>query len=174
MTAGSSAPTPSMLSQRLKTRSNFARRTRSTQRPSGFTGTRTSPLPAALSAASTASIVSRIRTSGVFPSADSPSNSTATFIDNLLRSSGGGSLAPRVRAGEAAGQGDPLPLGGVTQTGLNELVVAQPRRARGLRETRIVRRVGKNPRERIHLDDVGHASPVEAHVDARPVAAAEH
>ena len=33
---------------------------------------------------------------------------------------------------------------------------------------------GKNARQRIHLDDVRHARRVEAHVDARPVAAAEH
>ena len=60
MTAGSRAATPSIDSQRLKTRSTCARRRRSIHFASGCTAMRTIVLPSEASAASTAATVPRI------------------------------------------------------------------------------------------------------------------
>ena len=69
---------------------------------------------------------------------------------------------------------DAVTLGGVQETALNELVVRESGSARGFRQTRIVRGIRKNARQRIHFDDVGDAIGVESDVDARPVTTAKH
>src|SRR5688572_32151885 len=71
-------------------------------------------------------------------------------------------------------EGETVTLGRGEQARLDELVVADAGRARGLGQTGILLGVGQNPRERIDLDDVGHARRVDADVDAGPVAAAGH
>src|SRR3954468_823532 len=78
------------------------------------------------------------------------------------------------RARGAPAHRDAVALGRVKKTALNELVVRQARGARRLRQAGVVRWIRKNARERIYFDDIGHAIGVEAHVDTRPIAAAEH
>src|SRR5688500_18144978 len=182
MTAGSAAATPSMPSHRLKARSNFPRRSRSIQRPSTATVTRTTTFPAATSAASIASTVSRMSTSGVFARADAPSNIMAIFIvSSVPASSSPGQRRARPAANEAAGAGGPfegvdddaLAIGVVPQARLNELVVREARSASRLWKAGVVFRIREDARERIDLDDIRHAGGVEADIDARPVAAAE-
>src|SRR2546423_15525817 len=56
---------------------------------------------------------------------------------------------------------------------LDQLVVGEPRGAGRLRETGIHRRVGDDARERVELEDIGDAEPVDPDVDPAPVAAAE-
>src|SRR5439155_2810216 len=56
---------------------------------------------------------------------------------------------------------------------LDQLVVAEPRGARRFGEAGIHRRVGDDARERVELEDVGDAEPVDPDVDPAPVAAAE-
>src|SRR6202521_2000048 len=182
MTIGSYTASPSMPSTRLKIKSNSPSRTRSTQRPSLLTGTRTTSVAQSSSALSTASIESSSWTSGVFPRAERPSNNKAIFIVRSSawyrsrRSAGGerwralSSAGPRTGATEI----DSLPRGSVFQTILNELFIADPRRSRGLRQTRIVRRIGKNSRQRIHFQHVGPSVGVETDIDSCPVSATEH
>src|SRR3954463_8816270 len=186
MTIASYTASPSMPSQRLKTRSNFPFRTRSTQRPSLLTGTRTTSSAHSSNALSTASMESSSWTSGAFPSAESPSNNKAIFIacsscsrtglrgsrcsarrERGLASSGS---ASRARPGEV----DSLPRSGKLQTALNQLVVSDSSRPRGFRQTRVLRWIGKNSRQRVHLEDVRATGSVEADVDSRPVSAAKH
>src|SRR5687768_18035525 len=56
---------------------------------------------------------------------------------------------------------------------LNQLVVGEAGDARRLREAGVHERVGDDPGERIQLDDVRDAEPVDADIDPAPVAAAE-
>ena len=178
MTEDSSDATPSMPSQRLNARSGFARRTRSIQRPSGFTGMRIGSWPSAASAASTASTVSRMARSGDFPSADMPSKSTTTFMQDSVprfrvveRST---TATPRRNACCRDAQLDALPFRGVNETRLNELVVAHAGGTRRFRKAGIVRGVGENPRKGIDLDHVRLACRVQSDVDPRPVTTAKH
>src|SRR5215211_3074258 len=182
ITGDSSAATPSMPSQRLKARSGLARRTRSTQRASGFTGTRTGSWPSPTSTASTASTVSRMARSGDLPSAEMPSKSTTTFIRNsgprfrvLPNASIGGAFDSPPRWGASGdAQLDALPFRGVKQTCLNELVEAHPGGTRRFRKAGIVRGVGENPGKGIDLDHVGLARRIQSDVDPRPVTTAKH
>src|SRR3954469_20110220 len=60
------------------------------------------------------------------------------------------------------------------QRRLDQLVIGKARSTRGLWQARVVFGIGENSRKRVDLDDVRHAGRVEANVDPRPVAAAEH
>ena len=75
---------------------------------------------------------------------------------------------------EGAIEIDSLPRGSVFQTILNELFIADPRRSRGLRQTRIVRWIGKNSRQRVYFEHVWISESIETDVDSCPVSAAEH
>src|SRR6266851_9711411 len=66
---------------------------------------------------------------------------------------------------------DPLP--GYAQDLLDQLVVPVAGDPCRLRKTGVHRRIGNDAGERIQLDDVRYAEPVDAHVDATPVAAPE-
>ena len=79
ITAGSSAATPSIDSQRLKTKSARARRSRSIQRASGCTGMRTTVFPSVVSDRLTASTVPMISWSGDSAKALAPSKRIAIF-----------------------------------------------------------------------------------------------
>src|SRR5688572_11148195 len=162
-----------MPSTRLKARSNFPRRMRSIQRPSGLTGMRTVVAPSSTRIRSTASTVSRMSRSGDAPSAETPSNRIAIFIrpPSLTRLARG--RGPQGPASDGLVQGDALPLRRQQRTTLNQFVVADPGRACGLGEAGVVLRVWKYPGQRIHLDHVRLARRIETHIDARPVAAAE-
>src|SRR6185437_873248 len=63
---------------------------------------------------------------------------------------------------------------GGAECGENQIVVRQTGRAGGLGKAGVVGWIGEDAREGIHLDDVRRSLCVEANVDARPVAAAEH
>src|SRR5207248_11339023 len=56
---------------------------------------------------------------------------------------------------------------------LDQLVVAEPRGAGRLGKAGIHGRVGDDARQRVELEDVGDAEPVDPDVDPTPVAAAE-
>src|SRR5437867_12616759 len=56
---------------------------------------------------------------------------------------------------------------------LDQLVVAEAGGARRLGEAGVHRRVGDDARQRVELQDVGDAEPIDADVHAAPVAAAE-
>src|SRR5437879_4937811 len=56
---------------------------------------------------------------------------------------------------------------------LDQLVVAEPRGAGRFGEAGIHRRIGDDARQRVELEDVGDAEPVDPDVDPAPVAAAE-
>src|SRR6266852_4945307 len=182
MTIGSYTASPSMPSTRLKIKSNFPFRTRSTQRPSLLTGTRTTSVAQSSSALSTASIESSSWTSGVFPSAERPSNNKAIFIAcssawyRSRRSAGGERWCVLSSAGPREGviEIDSLPRRSVFQTILNELFIADPRRSRGFRQTRIIRWIGKNSRQRIHFQHVRPSVGIEADIDSCPVSATKH
>src|SRR5712671_2998761 len=171
-----------MPSTRLKTRSNFPFRTRSTQRPSLVTGTRTTSVAQSSSALSTASMESSSWTSGAFPRAESPSNNKAIFIAcssvfcRSRRSAGGERWLAVSGAGSRPGaiEIDSLPRGRKLQTILNQLFVSDAGCSRGLRQTRIVRRIGKNSRKRIYFEHVRPSAGIEANIDSRPVSAPEH
>src|ERR1700681_843380 len=182
MTIGSYTASPSMPSTRLKIRSNFPLRTRSTQRPSLLTGTRTTSVAQSSSALSTASIESSSCTSGAFPRAERPSNNKAIFIwcssawYRSRRSAGGERWSAQYCAALRTGpiEIDSLPRGSILQTILNELFIADSRRTSGFRQARIVRRIGKNSRQRIHFEHVRFSGSIETDIDSRPVSAAEH
>src|SRR5690349_12179479 len=165
-----------MPSQRLKTRSNFPRRTRSTQRPSLLTGTRTTSVAQSISAVSTASIASSSWTSGALPSADKPSKSSAIFIASssaCLSASGEHRLAGCNSWRYGLIELDALTRGRESQAALNQLVIADARGAGSFRQTRIFRRIRKNSRQRIHFQNVRIPRSIETDVDARPIPAAE-
>src|SRR6266550_4409736 len=170
-----------MPSTRLKIKSNFPFLTRSTQRPSLVTGTRTTSVAQSRSALSTASMESSSCTSGALPSADRPSNNKAIFIacspSSVLWVSRQPAGDERSLAGCCLAGGveiDSLSRRCVFQTALNELVITDPGRARCLRQTRIVRWIGKNPRQRIYLEHVRATGRVQTNVDSRPVSASEN
>src|SRR5688572_11004627 len=178
ITIGSQTASPSIPSHRLKTRSNFPLRTRSTQRPSRVTGTRTTSSAQSRSAVSTASIESSSCTSGALPRAESPSNSNAIFIARPPSRSSRQPARDQNRLAHCCSATGAklhtLSRGSVLQTTLNELVVADPGRARRFRQARVVGWVRQNPRKRIHLDHVRSSRGIQANIDPRPVAAAEH
>src|SRR6267154_2522776 len=182
MTIGSYTASPSMPSTRLKIKSNFPFRTRSTQRPSLLTGTRTTSVAQSSSALSTASIESSSWTSGVFPRAERPSNNKAIFIAcssawyRSRRSAGGERWRVVSSAGtrERAMEVDSLTRGSVFRAILSELTIADPRRSRGLRQTHIIRRIGKNSRQRIRFQHVRLSVGIEADIDSCPVSATKH
>src|SRR2546422_5437847 len=66
---------------------------------------------------------------------------------------------------------DPFP--GYAQDLLDQLIVAVARDPCRLRKARVHRWIGNDAGERIQLDDVWYAEPVDAHIDATPVAAPE-
>src|SRR6266571_95886 len=84
-------------------------------------------------------------------------------------------LRPYADAGMRVGDEIPprLPAPGEADDFLDELVVAEAGRAGGLGKAGVHRRIGDDPRQRVELEDVGHAEPVHADVDATPVAAAQ-
>src|SRR5258706_16376643 len=67
-----------------------------------------------------------------------------------------------------------LTRGSVFQEFLNELFIADPRRSRGFRQTRIIRRIGKNSRQRIRFQHVRLSVGIEADIDSCPVSATKH
>src|SRR5450759_4986072 len=111
-----------------------------------------------------------------------PSNNKAILIVcssvwyRSRRSAGGERWSALSSAGPREGvfEIDSLSRRSVLQTILNELFIADPRRSRGLRQTRIVRWIGKNSRQRIHFEHVRNSGSIETNIDPRPVSAAEH
>src|SRR2546423_3316509 len=182
ITIASYTASPSMPSQRLKIRSNFPRRSRSTQRPSVLTGTRTTSVARSRRALSTASMESSSCTSGALPRAERPSNNNAIFIarssacSKSCQSTGGKRRFAPSSGGlrDGASEIDSLPRGGVLQTTLNELFIAYSCRACGFRQTRIIRWVGKDSRQRIHFEHVWISCGIETNVDSRPVPATQN
>src|SRR3954468_21718962 len=170
-----------MPSHRLKTRSNFPLRTRSIQRPSLLTGTRTTSDAQSSRALSTASMESSSCTSGALPRAESPSNSNAIFIgafSSFLRSAqsarGERTLTWSNSRRHSGFESHTLPRCRVLQTALNQFVVSDPRGPCRFRKARVVCRIRKNPWQWIHLENVGHARGIESHIYPRPVFTAEN